>query len=54
MSDEKLYFVTEVGVFEEIDIDDPTAVEMDTKKAKELEEMLKKAAEENKKNLKDK
>ena len=27
MSDEKLYFVTEVGVFEEIDIDDPTAVE---------------------------
>ena len=38
MSDEKLYFVTEVGVFEEIDIDDPTAVEI----------------EENKKNLKDK
>ena len=54
MSDEKLYFVTEVGVFEEIDIDDPTAVEMDTKKTKELEEMLKKAVEENKKNLKDK
>ena len=54
MSDEKLYFVTEVGVFEEIDIDDPTAVEMDTKKAKELEEMLKKAVEENKKNIKDK
>ena len=54
MDDDKLYYVTEVGVFENIDIDDPTAVEIEKKKKKDLEKMLEEAIEENKKNMKDK
>lgn len=54
MDDDKLYYVTEVGVFEDIDIDDPTMVEMNKKKKKEMEEMLKEAIEENKKNMENK
>ena len=51
MDDDKLYYVTEVGVFENIDIDDPTAVEIEKKKKKDLEKMLEDAIEENKKNM---
>ena len=54
MSEENndLYYVTEVGVFGSLDIDDPTAVEL--KKKKEMDDLIKDAIEENKKNLKDK
>ena len=52
--DDKLYYVTEVGVFEDLDIDDPTAVELKKKKKKEMDEMIKEAIEQNKDNLKNK
>lgn len=48
----ELSYVTEVGVFGSLDIDDPTVIEM--KKKKEMEELIKEAIENNKKNLKDK
>lgn len=49
-----LYYVTEVGVFGSLDIDDPTAVELKKKKKKEMDDLIKEAIKENKKNLKDK
>jgi hypothetical protein len=54
MDDDKLYYVTEVGVFENIDIDDPTAVELEKKKKEEMEKLIEEAIEENKKNMKGK
>lgn len=50
----ELSYVTEVGVFGELDIDDPTVIEMKKKKKKEMDELIQEAIEENKKNLKGK
>lgn len=54
MDDDKLYYVTEVGTFGDLDIDDPTAIELQKKKKKEMDELIKQAIENNKKNLEDK
>lgn len=49
-----LSYVTEVGVFGSLDIDDPTVIEMTKKKKKEMDDLIQEAIEENKKNLKGK
>ncbi len=49
-----LSYVTEVGVFGSLDIDDPTVIEMKKKKKKEMDDLIQEAIEENKKNLKGK
>lgn len=49
-----LSYVTEVGVFGSLDIEDPTVIEMKKKKKKEMDDLIQEAIEENKKNLKGK
>lgn len=51
MENEEMSFVTEVGVFGDLDIDDPTVIDAKKKKKASLESLIEAANEENLKNL---